>query len=436
MRLPELCQKALPSLGQGCQLLSLCWGVGLLTLAASITPLYAQDAEFPESIELNDSGAAGTLDALDTDIPEASEQPEPSALEGEAAPGSTEPPGTERLELAPQSEAGSWPRILQRIMPQGPVFETYRLGPGDGIAVEVQRFTDLNFQATLDLQGNVTVPLAGTVNLTGLTPEQAQDRLYTLYDQYVVEPNISLTLTAQRPVEVTIVGAVPRPGVYPLEQPNLSAALVTAGGATTLADLRAVQVRRPLSNGEVVEHTVDLFTPLHQGDSIPQVRLQNGDVVSVPQLTAAGLAEYDRTLVAISTLAKPEITVRIMNRATGGRGTEARFGAITLRNGSHFLDALAQAGVNPDLAAYRRIAVIRFDPATGSAETVMVDAQAAINGDAAHNIPLQDNDVLVVDRNTLARITFALNTITQPFRDVLGFLLFFDSFGESTGELF
>ncbi len=197
-----------------------------------------------------------------------------------------------------------------------------------------------------------------------------------------------------------------------------------------------MQVRRPLSNGEVVEHTVDLFTPLHQGDSIPQVRLQNGDVVAVPQLTPTGLAEYDRTLVAISTLAKPEITVRIMNRATGGRGTEARFGAIALRNGSSFLDALAQAGVNPDLAAYHRIAVVRFNPETGAAETVIVDAQAAINGDAAHNIPLQDNDVLVVDRNTLARVTFALNTVTQPFRDVLGFLLFFDSFAESTGELF
>lgn len=436
MRLPELCQKISPALGRGCRLLGLGCGAGLLTLATGITPLYAQDAELPESIELNDSGAADTPTLLDTDAPAPAERLQPSALEGEAVPGSTVPFGAELPESAPRPGAGSWPRVLQRIMPQGPVFETYRLGPGDGIAVEVQRFSDLNFQATLDLQGNVTVPLAGTVNLTGLTPEQAQDRLYTLYDQYVVEPQISLTLTAQRPVEVTIVGAVPRPGVYPLAEPNLSAALVTAGGATTLADLRAVQVRRPLSNGEVVEHTVDLFTPLHQGDSIPQVRLQNGDVVAVPQLTPTGLAEYDRTLVAISTLAKPEITVRIMNRATGGRGTEARFGAITLRNGSSFLDALAQAGVNPDLAAYHRIAVIRFNPATGSAETVIVDAQAAINGDAAHNIPLQDNDVLVVDRNTLARVTFALNTVTQPFRDVLGFLLFFDSFGESTGELF
>lgn len=427
MLLPKSFPKTSPNLGKSYRLLSGCCGVSLLTLTATTMPIYAQDSV---PLEPDNSGTAETIELLNTDLPEA------FPLESSEASDAPEPLETQVLESVPPTGAGTWPRILRGITPQGPVFETYRLGPGDGIAVEVQRFTDLNFQATLDLQGNVTVPLAGTVNLTGLTPDQARDTLYTLYDQYVVEPQISLTLTAQRPVEVTIVGAVPRPGVYPLAEPNLSAALVTAGGATTLADLRAVQVRRPLSNGEVVEQTIDLFTPLHQGDSIPQVRLQNGDVVAVPQLTPTGLAEYDRTLVAISTLAKPEITVRIMNRATGGRGTEARFGAITLSNGSHFLDALAQAGVNPDLAAYHRIAVVRFNPATGAAETVIVDAQAAINGDATHNIPLQDNDVLVVGRNTLARITFALNTVTQPFRDVLGFLLFFDSFGETTGELF
>ncbi|PSN76089.1 polysaccharide transporter, partial [filamentous cyanobacterium CCP4] len=317
-----------------------------------------------------------------------------------------------------------------------PVFKTYPLGPGDGIAVEVPRFADLNFQASLDLQGNVTVPLVGTVNLAGLTPDQARDALYDLYNQYVVEPEVSLTLTTQRPVEVTVVGEVPRPGVYPLSEPNLSAALVTAGGATALADLRAVQIRRSLSSGEVLEETVDLFTPLHQGESVPQVRLQNGDVVAVSRLTPTALANYDRNLVATSTLAKPEITVWIMNRATGGRGTEARFGAITLPNGSRFLDALAQAGVNPDRAAYNRVGVVRFNPETETAEIVVVDAHAAINGDATQNIPLQENDVLVVDRNTFASITNILSAITQPFTDALGFLLFFDNFTEQTGELF
>ncbi|MGB3201102.1 MAG: polysaccharide biosynthesis/export family protein [Nodosilinea sp.] len=315
-------------------------------------------------------------------------------------------------------------------------FDSYRLGPGDGIFVGVQRFPDLSFPATLDVQGNVVVPLAGTVNLAGLTLDQARDTLYRLYDQYVVNPDVSIVLTAQRSVEVTVVGEVPRPGLYPLQAPQLSVALLTAGGSTTLADLRGVQVERTLNDGSRLSRQVDLFTPLVQGEPIPQVQLQDGDVITIPRLAPENLDSYDRDLVATSTLARPEITVRVLNRASGSRGLEARFGAINLRNGSRFLDAMAVAGVNPDVAAYNRIALLRFNPETGTADTIMVDAAAAVNGDLSQNIPLQENDILVVDRNLLARVSYALNTFTQPFRDVLGFLLFFDSLTDSADSLF
>jgi polysaccharide export outer membrane protein len=315
-------------------------------------------------------------------------------------------------------------------------FDDYRLGPGDGIFVGVQRFPDLSFPATLDIQGNVVMPLAGTLNLTGLTLEETRETIFNLYNQYVVNPDVSVILTTQRPVEVTVVGEVPRPGLYPLQAPQLSVALLTAGGSTTLADLRLVQVDRPLETGEIISRTIDLFTPLLQGEPIPQVRLQDGDVITVPRLTPEAVESYDRALVATSTLARPEITIRVLNRAAGGRGGEARFGSINLRNGSRFLDALAVAGVNPDVAAYNRIAVLRFNPETGSADTIMVDATAAVNGDLTQNIPLQENDILVVDRNLLARVSYALNTFTQPFRDVLGFLLFFDSLTDSADSLF
>lgn len=338
----------------------------------------------------------------------------------------------------PQSRPQPLPPVLKQPLPgvPQPDFDVYRLGPGDGIFVGVQRFPDLSFQATLDLQGNVVVPLAGAVNLQGQTLEEARRTVFNLYNQYVVNPQVSLTLTAQRPVQVTIVGEVARPGFYPLPAPQLSTALLTAGGTTLQADLRVVEIERSQQPGQPLNHTVDLFTPLFQGQSIPDVHLQDGDVIRVARLNASDGAAYDRNLVANSTLAKPEITIRILNYAAGGRGIEARFGALNLRNGSRFLDALALAGVNPDLAAYNRIAVLRFNPDLGAAETIMVDAAAAVNGDPSQNIPMQENDVIVVDRNLLARVTYALNVFTQPFRDVLGFLLFFESIADAADSLF
>jgi polysaccharide export outer membrane protein len=57
-------------------------------------------------------------------------------------------------------------------------------------------------------------------------------------------------------------------------------------------------------------------------------------------------------------------------------------------------------------------------------------------GDISQNVPLQNNDVIVVGRNLIARLTYALSTFTQPFRDVLGFVLFFDSLRDSANNLF
>jgi polysaccharide export outer membrane protein len=405
--------------------------LGISTVVGGMDLFFSFPSLAQDSIPFEDP-APSEVDPLDPPLPietvpaEPSSPPPPTSLpgdEGFVEPGSIPPlPAVLQERYAPEPEEES--------------FNAYRLGPGDGIFVGVQRFPDLSFQATLDLQGNIVVPLEGAVNLEGLTLDQARQTIYDIYNQYVVEPDVSLTLTAQRPVEVTIVGEVPRPGFYPLPAPQLSTALLTAGGATALADLREIRIQRELQDGQKLEQVVDLFTPLSLGEALPDLRLQSGDVIVVPRLDPNRLDEYDRYLIATSTLAKPEITVRILNYASGSRGIEARFGALNLRNGSRFLDALAQAGVNPDRAAYNRIAVLRFNPETGKADTIMVDAGAAVNGDLSQNIPLQENDVIVVDRNLFASITYALNNFTQPFRDVLGFLLFFESLADAAESLF
>ncbi|MEM6449042.1 MAG: polysaccharide biosynthesis/export family protein [Cyanobacteria bacterium P01_D01_bin.105] len=314
-------------------------------------------------------------------------------------------------------------------------FDGYYLGPGDSIFISVQRYPELSFQATLDLQGNVVLPIEGAISLKGLTLAQARRKVLSLYSRYVTfeadsNREISLTLVAQRSVEVTILGAVQRPGFYPLQNPTVATALLTAGGATRTSDLRAIQIQRriPVGNGSdsgFVEErvNVDLFTPLKEGSALPDVRLEDGDVMLVAELEPDEFGAYDRNLVARSTLAQPIINVRFLNYA-GGRGG---LGTLNLNNGSTFLDAVSLLGVNPDAANLREVALIRYDPETGRAVTISVDANMAIRGDITQNPTLEDSDVIVVGRNLIGRLSFALQTITRPFRDVGGFLNFFDN---------
>ncbi|WP_174710361.1 polysaccharide biosynthesis/export family protein [Nostoc sp. TCL240-02] len=365
--------------------------------------------------------------------------------------------------------------VLQR--PPGP----YRLGIGDGISVSVQRFPDLSFQALINPEGNIVVPLLGTVSLQGLTLQEAQEKIRLGLNRYVVDPVIVLALAAQRqdlsfqtvispegnivvpqvgtvslqgltleeaqekirlglsrffpdpivvaslvgtrPVQVTVSGEIFRPGIYPINSstPRVADALLISGGSTLNADLRQIQVRRKLIDGSVISQTIDLYAALQNGGSIPNLRLQDGDAILIPRREVGNDDGYDRNLVARSSLATPQIRVRVLNYAAGGLSIQA------LPNGSTFVDALG--GVNLDTANLRDIALVRFDPEQGKAVTQKLDAKKALGGDASQNVALQDNDVIVVGRNLIGRITNFLTTITQPFFNVQSFLRFFDNFG-------
>ncbi len=344
-------------------------------------------------------------------------------------------PGYDRPLAIPGAIAPRRNRQTDRQTDWQPDFNAYHLGPGDSIFVSVPRYPDLNFQATLDLNGNIVVPIQGGVSFDGLTITEAETRLRNLYNQYVeiqTAQDVTITLVARRSVQVTILGAVQRPGFYPLADPSVSTALLTAGGARRNSDLRSIQIQRQFYHqGQLIESSrnIDLFTPLKEGGSVPNVRLEDGDVLIVPELDPSELDDYDSFLVARSTLAQPVINIRFLNYA-GGRGG---VGTLSLNSGSSFVDAISTLGVNPDNANLGKVALIRFDPESGRAATVTLDAKSAILGDITQNPPLQDSDVIVVGRNLVGRISYALGTVARPFRDILGFTNFFDTFFNSNG---
>ncbi|WP_315787819.1 polysaccharide biosynthesis/export family protein [Fischerella sp. JS2] len=362
---------------------------------------------------------------------------------------------------------------------------SYRLGPGDVISVAIERFPDLGFQASVNPEGKITVPLLGTVSLQNLTLAEAQNKIRSLFNTYVIDPIVTLSLVSQRPelnlslainpegnvvlpqvgtvslkglsleeaqekirllldrvtpgqvvavslasprtVQITISGEVPRPGIYPISSPTprIADALLLAGGSTMMADLRQVQLRRKLIDGSIITQNLDLYSPLLNGEGAPNIRLQDGDAIVVMRRDLASDDNYDRNLVARSSLAQPQIRVRVLNYATGGLVTQ------TLPNGSNFVDVLS--GVNPNFTNIRDIALVRFDPERGKAITQRLNGKKALAGDATQNVPLQDNDVIVIGRNLIGKITNLINTFTQPFFSIQNFLNFFETFGSSSG---
>ncbi len=309
-------------------------------------------------------------------------------------------------------------------------FSTYRLGPGDAISANVSpRGKDYNFNATLDWAGNISVPLIGVLSLKDLTLEQAQEKIRTSLAEYLVNPQVGLVLASTRPVKVMVTGEVVKPGFYPLQDPRLPAALIEAGGTTRLADLRTVQVRRRSGNKSSQEQQIDLYTPLLKGSELPDLRLVDGDVVAISALAPEKANEYDRNLIAGVNVAQKEITIRVLDYSSG-------VNRVRLPNGSDFVDALTSIKPNLKDTNLKKVSLVRFDQAQGRAIEIKINARDALKGDSSQNPILENNDVIVINRNLISKINYFLNQVTQPFKDTLGFLLFFDTASNGVNKVF
>jgi polysaccharide export outer membrane protein len=107
---------------------------------------------------------------------------------------------------------------------------TYRLAPGDRIAVTVFGHTDLSGEFPVDGSGNVQLPLIGTLEVNSLTTVECQQRVTAaLQDGILHRAVVNVSLAEVRPVSV--MGDVRTPGVYPFRFGSLvKGAIAQAGG--------------------------------------------------------------------------------------------------------------------------------------------------------------------------------------------------------------
>ncbi len=110
----------------------------------------------------------------------------------------------------------------------------YRLGPGDVLTINADQVDELqNVQARISGDGTVTLPLLGDVKIAGLTTNQAEKVIARRLGQYVYNPQVSLFINDYRSQEVTVTGAVNKPGIFNINRPRtLLDMLSVAGGLT------------------------------------------------------------------------------------------------------------------------------------------------------------------------------------------------------------
>ena len=161
----------------------------------------------------------------------------------------------------------------------------YVLSANDQVAVEVFGEDDLRTNGRLSSDGNLSLPLLGSVRLGGLTLAQAASRLTELYGRdYLVNPKVNVSLASYAKRRFTILGQVNRPGSYELPEGSsggidLLEAIAMAGGYTRIAAPERISVRRKTSSGEQVLRVNG--KQIARGGSKSGFRVESGDSITV-----------------------------------------------------------------------------------------------------------------------------------------------------------
>lgn len=165
---------------------------------------------------------------------------------------------------------------------QDKVFED-KLGAGDTVRIQVFQNPDLTLETRIQETGAITYPLIGNAKLAGLTIPDAEKVIAAALKSggFMQQPQVTMTLVQARRKQVSVLGAVAKPGQVPLEYANtrLSDVLAVAGGISpTGSDTVIVTGQR---SGKPMRQEINMAALYLEGKSTGDILMAGGDVVYV-----------------------------------------------------------------------------------------------------------------------------------------------------------
>jgi polysaccharide export outer membrane protein len=168
---------------------------------------------------------------------------------------------------------------------EGPVdVSTYKLGPGDGVYLNVYAAHSLDQDLTITPEGRLIIPRTGQVDVSGLTVPEAEKKVNALLRKEYKEPDASLSLRKLRQIKITVVGDVLAPGIYSgASLSRVNELIDKAGGFSRESSLRNIEIR---DQSGKLRTKADLVSYLVAGDLKANPLLEGGDVIVVPRVVS------------------------------------------------------------------------------------------------------------------------------------------------------
>lgn len=173
--------------------------------------------------------------------------------------------------------------------------DSYRVRPGDTLRIEVLEDGNLNRDALVRPDGQISVPLAGSVTAGGRTISEIQaDLAAKLAGSFATPPNVFVTIGTladrvpagsgvARTIAVYVIGESGAQGKVDVKpRTTLLQLFAQMGGFGPFAATKRIQLRRTAKDGTETVYNYN-YDSILAGGSGGTTRLQDGDVVIIPQ---------------------------------------------------------------------------------------------------------------------------------------------------------
>src|SRR5882672_4213663 len=263
-----------------------------------------------------------------------------------------------RLVLVPVSLA------LLLVMPRSApsVESAYRIGSDDILEISVWDQKELDQVVFVRPDGKISLPLVGEVQAGGRTVSELAQTLTEMYGRTTKDARVTVGIKEIRSRAIFFVGGVARPGPLQLTQDlSLLQAISAVGGLVPAADLESAFVLR--GNQSI---PVDFMRLMKRGDVKQNMRLEPGDTIVIP--------------VAEVVYVQGEVKIP---------------GAVKFTKDLTVLKAIAQAGGLTQLAAAKRVTVLRAD--NSKKETIQANvSDMMLEPDKVTDLALKPNDIITI----------------------------------------
>ena len=163
------------------------------------------------------------------------------------------------------------------------VTENYVLTANDLINMKVFQEDDLTTSCRIGADGTVGLPLIGQVKVAGQTTDEAARHIARLLDaRFLVNPQVSVSVTTVARRRFTMLGQVVKPGAYNMQfqdSIDLLEAIGMAGGYARLANPAKITVKRRDGERDVLFEVNGKDLASARGGK--QFSVQAGDTITV-----------------------------------------------------------------------------------------------------------------------------------------------------------